>query len=106
MLAGLFYVSATHEALRLMQRLAQRMAREDVWDQSAYNRTLRRTGPSAAEGVEWRAARAWQGRGHGRGGGPLALARQGHGLYTSHHHSANTGLTLVVCIWNWRCLFP
>jgi len=35
--SGLFYVSATYEGLRLMQRLASRMAHEDVWDQSAYN---------------------------------------------------------------------
>ena len=27
----------THEALRLMEVLAARMASEDVWDQSAYN---------------------------------------------------------------------
>ena len=35
--SGLFYLSATHEALRLMEVLAARMASEDVWDQSAYN---------------------------------------------------------------------
>ena len=35
--SGLFYLSATHEALKLMDILARRMASEDVWDQSAYN---------------------------------------------------------------------
>ena len=35
--SGLFYLAATHEAVRLMAILAQRMASEDVWDQSAYN---------------------------------------------------------------------
>ena len=35
--SGLFYLSATHESVRLMERLAKRMATEDVWDQSAYN---------------------------------------------------------------------
>ena len=42
------------------------------------------------------AGRPAGGRGAWRGRGPLALARRGHGLYTSHHHSANTSLTLVV----------
>ena len=35
--SGLFYLSATREALELMEILAKRMASEDVWDQSAYN---------------------------------------------------------------------
>jgi hypothetical protein len=35
--SGLFFLSATHESLKLMEVLAQRMASEDVWDQSAYN---------------------------------------------------------------------
>ena len=41
--SGLFYLSATHEALRLMEILAARMAEEDVWDQSAYNMEVSRT---------------------------------------------------------------
>ena len=45
--SGLFYLSATHEALRLMEILAARMAEEDVWDQSAYNMEIFR--PAYAE---------------------------------------------------------
>lgn len=35
--SGLLYVSATHEGLRLVDILRRRLAREDVWDQSAWN---------------------------------------------------------------------
>lgn len=36
--SGLFYLSATHEALRMVERLAERMATEkNTWDQTAYN---------------------------------------------------------------------
>ena len=36
--SGLFYLSATREALRMVERLAERMATEaNTWDQTAYN---------------------------------------------------------------------
>lgn len=35
--SGLFYLAATNESLRLMQMLASRLGREQIWDQSAYN---------------------------------------------------------------------
>ena len=36
--SGLFYLSATNEALRMVERLAERMATEaNTWDQTAYN---------------------------------------------------------------------
>jgi len=35
--SGMFYLRATHEALRMVQRLAYRMETEGVWDQTAYN---------------------------------------------------------------------
>ncbi|KAL1503242.1 hypothetical protein AB1Y20_011298 [Prymnesium parvum] len=35
--SGLFYLSATHECLRMMRLLADTMARVDIWDQSAFN---------------------------------------------------------------------
>ena len=47
--SGLFFLSATHEAKRLMEILAKRMASEDVWDQSAYNQEVFR--PSYAHYV-------------------------------------------------------
>ena len=55
--SGLFYLSATHESLRLMQILAKRMASEDVWDQSAYNMEIFRPayGQYVAAGVSVRA---------------------------------------------------
>ena len=55
--SGLFYLSATHEALRLMEILAARMAAEDVWDQSAYNMEIFRPayGAYQSAGVSVRA---------------------------------------------------
>lgn len=35
--SGLFYLSATHQSVRLMKLLAETMASVDVWDQSAFN---------------------------------------------------------------------
>jgi len=35
--SGLFFLQATEESLAMMNRLAHRMATEDVWDQTAYN---------------------------------------------------------------------
>ena len=35
--SGLFYLSATHEAQRFVATLADRVASEDIWDQSAWN---------------------------------------------------------------------
>ena len=54
--SGLFYLSATHEAMRLMRTLAARMASEDVWDQSAYNMEIFRPayGLYASAGVSVR----------------------------------------------------
>lgn len=49
--SGLFYLQATHEALALMQRMAERMASESVWDQSAYNQELFRPSSAAHAGV-------------------------------------------------------
>lgn len=49
--SGLFYVQATHEALALMERMAERMANEAVWDQSAYNQELFRPSSPVHEGV-------------------------------------------------------
>jgi len=55
--SGLFYLSATHEAMRLMSILAKRMASEDVWDQSAYNMEIYRPayGRFVSPGVSVRA---------------------------------------------------
>jgi len=49
--SGLFYLQATHEALALMERMAQRMATESVWDQSAYNQELFRPSSPVHKGV-------------------------------------------------------
>lgn len=49
--SGLFYLQATHEALALMERMAQRMASESVWDQSAYNQELFRPSSPVHAGV-------------------------------------------------------
>jgi hypothetical protein len=55
--SGLFYLSATHQSLRLMKTLAARVAAENVWDQSAYNQEIFRLahGESGAPGVSVRA---------------------------------------------------
>ena len=51
--SGLFYLSATHEALELTRILKERMASEAVWDQSAFNQETFRLayGALAAAGV-------------------------------------------------------
>mmetsp|Transcript_25988 Transcript_25988/g.82371 ORF Transcript_25988/g.82371 Transcript_25988/m.82371 type:complete len:282 (+) Transcript_25988:1927-2772(+) len=54
--SGLFYLSATHQALRLMKVLAARVSAEAVWDQSAYNQEIFRLahGGQRAPGVSVR----------------------------------------------------
>jgi len=55
--SGLFYLAATHEGLRLVTILKQRMATEAVWDQSAWNQESFRVayGVHVAAGVTVRA---------------------------------------------------
>ena len=45
--SGLFFLSATREALRLMEILAQRMASEDVWGRASHSASLLPTASSA-----------------------------------------------------------
>eukprot|EP01062_Namystynia_karyoxenos_P043343 TRINITY_DN31761_c0_g1_i1.p1 TRINITY_DN31761_c0_g1~~TRINITY_DN31761_c0_g1_i1.p1 ORF type:complete len:941 (+),score=259.99 TRINITY_DN31761_c0_g1_i1:69-2825(+) len=48
--SGLFYARSTVPALRLMDSMRRRMARERVWDQSAYNQELLRPAYGDAAG--------------------------------------------------------
>ena len=54
--SGLFYLSATHEAQRFVATLADRVASEDIWDQSAWNQESFRLsyGARRAAGVSLR----------------------------------------------------
>ena len=54
--SGLFYLAATKQCLRLTKILAERMAHEQVWDQSAYNMEIFRPayGNKLAAGVSIR----------------------------------------------------
>ena len=54
--SGLFYLAATRQCLRLTKILAERMAHEQVWDQSAYNMEIFRPayGNKLAAGVSMR----------------------------------------------------
>jgi len=54
--SGLFYVAATLNSRRLMRILAERVAAENVWDQSAYNQEIFRLahGSSVSPGVSVR----------------------------------------------------
>ena len=38
--SGMFYIRATVETVRMMGRLKERMQREAVWDQTAYNEEM------------------------------------------------------------------